>query len=358
MKDLVLYVGKYDPEETHRRVQDRCCANTKFWRPFVDGDTFPDLKSLEVRHIWATIPPETATLDLTPLIHAGLYRNPPPELILQSDGLAKLETIRLESPPELDSMIFRQLVGNPKTSAANLTRLDLRFCFLNNDTIAELLYKAPPGLRHLSLICGLPDNRDVLSMKTEEPTHLCPLLREYSKRLERLDYASNRVCQQIFFSEEEIGSLEASGAIHYGALGTVQDMAAEVDSYAIKATIQGSRQKEKKASRGRSVQEAIHKAAASPGSRLSGQTSISGIQEARVRHDTEMRLDDEEEQRRRLIGRSDKEWMRRIISFGSPCRFGEPWAGMQAGADLEEEGIEWVLASMCMILWSFRRAGD
>ena len=342
----MLYVGKHDPEETHVRGTAKCCANTRFWQPLVDGDTFPDLKNLEVRHIWAIPPPMTASLDLTNFIHSGMYRNPLPEVIRQSEGLSKLERICLESPPELDSTIFMQLVGNPKVATNNLTNLDLRFCFLNNDTVAELLYHAPPALKRLALIHGMPDNRDLFNMSQREPTHLCPLIREYSKRLERLDYGSNRVCQQIFFEETEIRALESSGAIHYGDLGNEEDLAAEVDAYAMKQVIQSIRQRSKQTTREKRIREALDEARKTISvPRFSDDSAMSAPAAARIRHECEMTFDEEEEQRRRQIGRSNQPWSRRIISFGSSCHFGEAWAGTQVAAELDEDGVEWVLAS-------------
>lgn len=62
-----------------------------------------------------------------------------------SYGLEKLENIILECPPELNSSILMQLMGNPKSMASNLQSLELRHCHLDLKTIGELLRELDNG---------------------------------------------------------------------------------------------------------------------------------------------------------------------------------------------------------------------
>ena len=356
MKKLVLYLGKHDPDETHLRRQDRCVPNAKFWRPFVSGMSFPDLRELEVRHYWATIPPENASLDTGDQhdVYGG-YTNCH-DVIGQSDGLTKLERIVLESPPELNSAVLMQLVGNPKAMASNLTTLDLRFCQLDHDTIAQLLYHAPPKLQRVSLLCGNSEEidhgnrRGSLYGEREESLHLCPLIRVFSKGLVHLDYSCGHVCRRLFFDEEEIDNLKQHGITTKIGDNHGQETDSEVlDAHAIRKTIESSRQSKKTAAREDRVKEALEAARSSRGSLAS--TSLFGgcskgvNPDAKVRRDTENLIDEEDEQRRRLVQRSNTKWFRRVIAWDGLCMFGDTWSEMKLAADMEEEAVEWVLAS-------------
>ena len=71
---LVIHVGKHDPEDSHPndREIERCHPSAKFWRPFVNGVTFPDCSELEIRHYWAAPHhPTIAGLDLSKEYDAG-----------------------------------------------------------------------------------------------------------------------------------------------------------------------------------------------------------------------------------------------------------------------------------------------
>lgn len=62
---LVLFVGRHEPIPTPSdRPRTICIPNAKFWRPLVNGSSFPDCQNLEIRHYWATSPPTHASLDL------------------------------------------------------------------------------------------------------------------------------------------------------------------------------------------------------------------------------------------------------------------------------------------------------
>ena len=62
---LVLFVGKHElGERLSERHRTPCIPNAKFWRPLVNGVSFPDCSDLEICHYWATSPPQHASLDL------------------------------------------------------------------------------------------------------------------------------------------------------------------------------------------------------------------------------------------------------------------------------------------------------
>lgn len=128
---LVLFVGRHEPGERQSgRPRTICIANAKFWRPLVNGNSFPDCAKLEIRHYWAASPPTHASLDLQKrysLIptNDSTYRVPhqpgvfrgrrnlemrPDQMVGPAKGLKGFESIVLECPPELDSPLLMQLL--------------------------------------------------------------------------------------------------------------------------------------------------------------------------------------------------------------------------------------------------------
>ena len=359
MKSLVIYVGEYDPDEPGGRSHAQCCANTKFWDPLVNGETFPDLKNLEVRHLWAAEPPKTASVDLTRFISSLAHRwvrNPPPDLISQASGLAKLESICLEGPPELDARTFMQMVGNPKVKANNLTDLDLRYCALPFDIVKELLLNAPKSLKRLSLMLNHHDRgENVLAFRPKPAVHLCPLIREFSKRLERLDFAAPYICSQMFYAEDEMQALDRSSLMPAGNANGELDSGVELDAAVIEEIITDSRKKSRQAHREQRFEEALavarknNRVVTEAGILLTG-PPLTPAQKMRVRTETQLSLDQEEEARQREIEKIDRTWLRRIIMLRGCCSLpeapgAESWPGLQMAAEQEEEGVEWVLAS-------------
>jgi len=59
----------------------------------------------------------------------------------------------------------------------------------------------------------------------------------------------------------------------------------------------------------------------------------------------ESHLDEEEERRKRTISGSEMKWFRRYIAFDGVCDGNATWGEIQVGAEMEEEGVEWVLVS-------------
>ena len=238
---IIVYVGRHDGDEpfdtrdTRRRIPSSCTPSADFWKPFVNGTCFPDCKDLEVRHYWATAPPTNASLDLTRTPEVAdiidddygrrtpaFYRGNPPRPVYfegrdpvipqigTTDGVRKFERVVLECPPELTSGIFMQLLGNPNSVANKLTYLELRFCNLNTETISKLLYHAPPSLKHMVLL-RIENNPSSDSLEQDEGPHLCPLIRDFGKRIIHLEYAASTVCNELFFDDVDKESLRSSG---------------------------------------------------------------------------------------------------------------------------------------------------
>lgn len=353
VKTLILYVGIHDPEETHIRRQHRCAPSAKFFRPLVDGVSFPHLKNLEVRHHWATIPPANASLETDLRHHAYIMPQICFDQLGRLDGLEKLESIVLESPPELDSAVLMQLVGNPKAVASNLTVLDLRFCELDSETVAQLFYHAPPKLARLSVLCGYDnhESRDYQpdhSRRAVTPTHLCPLVREFGKRLVHLDFGAAHICRQLFFDEEEMRSLRECGI--RTKLGANEDSDLEnLDDYAVRQTIQHVRHRRHMAAREANLGQTLdtlHTSDQPPDLTTVSEDSLHNVDtDSEIQPKKYASLDEEEQQRRRLISRSNKKWFRRFIAWQGLCDLNDTWTEMMLAADMEELGVEWVLAS-------------
>ena len=314
-----------------------------------------------MRHHWAVVPPATASLDVEDL-HNYIPRPECNDLIVLSDGLCKLESIMLETPPELSSAVFMQLVGNPKAEASNLTTLDLRFCPVDHPTIAQLLYHAPPNLKRLSLLLRpgsvlLQDHRNRSALPRSN-IHLCPLIRQYSKRLERLDYGARKICRHLFFDEDEIFAMRENGInTKIGEPGRGEVEAKRIDKHAIEQTIRTARQQRRAKERDERIRKAVHESDLST-NELDPQYSLemsarTGAAKYKAQRDMEALLDEEEAQRHRLINGSSTKWTRRIIALGELCEAGDTWAEMKLAADMEERGVQWVLASTSTSLLCF-----
>lgn len=357
VRRLILYVGKHDPEETHLRRQDRCAPSAKFFRPFVDGMSFPHLKNLEVRHHWATRPPANASLEIGVQRHAYMPQAGCYESIGHSNGLKNLESIVLESPPELNSAVLMQLIGNPKAVASNLTTLDLRFCELDQETLAQLLYHAPPKLARLTLLCGYEtlDSRNHSYTRSRMDTasvHLCPLIRQFGRRLMHLDFGAAHICRQLFFDDEEIRSLHESG-ISTKVGGNGGEGLEKLDVHAIQQTLRDVRQRKRTAARETHIGQALEtrRSSSQPSntSRLFGNPLYAANAESKIRMETEILLDEEEQQRHRLINQSKQKWFRRVVAWQGLCDWDDTWTEMKLAADMEEKGVDLVLASMSQL---------
>ena len=359
---LIVHVGNTEPDGTHvavpaghrRPIRNCCLPNADFWQPFVNGDCFPDCKYLEIRHHWATTPPANASLKIRAGVnsfgdsysrHRHLGTAPS---IGATGGLKKLESILLEATPELNSPLLMLLLGNPNSVAAKLTTLDLRHCELDEETMSKLLYHAPPNLKHLTLICR---PRRTYAYDDLDPPHLCPLIREFAKNVVHLEFASHSICRELFFDDLERESLRKSGITtrignHMGQIEGSENL----DTVLIRDTIEACRRQKRTKYRNERVEQAIS-AAKAPSSSTSTSTSLFGVAAnandaaLKARRDIEFTLDDEEESRCRLIEGSKTRWFRRFIAWGSLCCSTDTWAEIQLAADMEEKGIELIVAS-------------
>lgn len=360
---LILYLGRHDPDEIHGRSRTTCVPSAKFWRPLVNGVSFPDCLSLEIRHYWATTPPTHATLDLqkrygnsSTNYGRGLVDFPlsASQMVGPTKGLKRFESIMLECPPELDSLLLMQLLGNPDSVAVNLAKLELRFCNLDYETISKLLYHAPPNLNHLVLLCC--DNaRYYHGYDALEQPHLCPLIRDFGKKLVHLEFAAATICREVFFDDLEINSLRQNGvATRLGTDGGTIEEHDKLDTHAIRETVQACRRQKRSDFRAGRIKEAITAAKAQSGRKVSsslfGGGASANVSVARAEREAEALLDEEEEQRARLIKSSKTPWFRRIVAWHGLCHPEDTWEEIQLAADLEESGIEWVVASKFAIL--------
>lgn len=302
---LVVYVGKHDPHDTQSQVTEtrNCFPNAKFWRPFVNGEVFPDCSDLEIRHHWAATPPVNASLDLQKRYQTsanafvaspqgrpsrfGSRRNlvnrmanqemylPSTELIGSTSGLKKFESIILECPPEINSLLLMQLLGNPNALASNLTSLELRFCNLGYETISSLIYHAPLKVKRLVLLCS--DIQDDGFHALQEVVHLCPLIREFSKSLVHLEFGASTVCRELFFDDLDRQALRNNGIeTGLGIDGGAEDKNfGKLDGHAVRETIQACRKRKRMKFRNDRVKEAITAAKSRTSSEISS-TSLFG----------------------------------------------------------------------------------
>lgn len=371
---LVLFVGRHEPEERPDRPSVRCFPNAKFWRPLVNGISFPDCLNLEVRHYWATSPPTHASLDLQKHYtdastnyssdHRGVTRgsfrargdsfNSLDQTVGPTKGLKFFESVLLECPPELDSPLLMQLLGNPNSVAVSLAKLELRFCTLDYETISKLLYHAPPNLKHLVILCmdddGYPHGHD-----DAECPHLCPLIRDFSKKLVHLEFAASTICRELFFDDLEIRSLRQNGiTTGLGTEGGAIEGHESLDTHAIREIVEACRRQKKTRNRTGRIKEAITAAKAqnvvgtTPS--LFGGGANANLTAARAQREAEVLLDEEEEQRTRLVEGSKTPWFRRLITWNGLCHSNDTWEEIELAADMEEMGVEWVIASKRALL--------
>ena len=374
---LVLFVGRHEPDERPARPESMCFPNANFWRPLVNGISFPDCLNLEVCHYWATSPPTHPSLDLqmhytdASTNYDSDIRNHPSvvfrrrrrtlgplprvdEISVPTNGLKKFESILLECPPELDSPLLMQLLGNPDSVAVSLAKLELRFCSLDYDTISKLLYHAPPNLKHLVILCQ-GKSRYYRGHDGAEIPHMCPLIRDFSKKLVHLEFAASKICRELFFDDLEIRSLRQNGiSTGLGTEGGAIEGHESLDTHAIRETVEACRRQKRSRYRTGRIKEAITVAKAQnvvgTTSSLLGRGVSADLSTARAQREAEALLDEEEEQRTRLIEGSRTPWFRRLITWNGLCHPNDTWAEVELAADMEEFGVEWVIASKRALL--------
>jgi hypothetical protein len=190
-------------------------------------------------------------------------------------------------------------------------------------------------LTHLTLLLGHQYYMDHRDKRREPPPHLCPLVRQFSKNLVYLKYAARHVCRELFFAHDEISALTQSGLV----TNTDYEEAPEDDWISkahIRQLITQHRMWKSRTMRNRQVEEAIAHAKA----------DNSHLDVSTVKCNTQLRLDSEEEARKRTITDSMMPWKRSMIAWKGVCPGNGSWAHLQAGASMEEEGIEVTLTSI------------
>ena len=368
---LRLHVGNHDPAETHQRSHDSCSVDPGYWSPFFDCATFPNLICLHIRHFWAACPLPQVSLDLEDhckwssshgsFVYGngigdrhlrGPFTGHAPTPIGNLDGLEKLQALKLEYVPELDGHLLMRILGDPNSSAANLTTLELRFCNLAETIIANLLFHAPPKLERVVLLCRRPDQlvpawRDRTDRQRPN-VHLCPLLRHFAKNISHVEFGASGLCKQLLLDDAEILCLREEG-ISEGAPATRRSL----DACAIQRSVRSYRTKARATSRDAGIYP-LKAAGQTYGSRDIGSESICGNDKIRKREvpstdkmrcEAERILDAAEERRKRSIQGSRLPWFRRYISWEGSCSLSDKFEELQIAADIEEEGIVWVLAS-------------
>ena len=328
----------------------------------MNGIAFPDLKSVKIHHYWAAMPPQGSSLidqaencrypPASPtFIQSGRYAAGhryehafPSRSVLAEGGnigpcpnLEQLEEVYLESPPELNSALLMQILNNNVSKANRLKRLELRFCYIELQTIANLLQQEVTTLRHFTLLIGHKDNeRYVDHTQDHSLPHLCPLLRQFNKNIEEFKYASCHVCREIFFNDDEIRSLKQNGVTNNisSSRGTT-DNSTNFDRHALRQVITENRTKKKLNYRNSCIADAINEA------KRNNMTAL----DSTIKINTELQLDREDQARSRQIKDSKSRWKRSIISWEGLCHGTNEWAELQEGANMEEEGVDWVLTS-------------
>lgn len=127
---------------------------------------------------------------------------------------------------------------------------------------------------------------------------------------------------------------------------------AKLDGHAIRETVQDCRKQKRMKCRNDRVKQAMDAAKSSASSEsisrsLFGGNNASTANQnaAKAQRDTEALLDEEEGRRTRLVEGSKTPWFRRIVAYRGLCNPTDTWEEIQIAAEMEEKGIEWVLAS-------------
>ncbi|KAI9810338.1 MAG: hypothetical protein M1827_006305 [Pycnora praestabilis] len=339
-----------------------CMPNARFWRPYLNGSTFPNCRTVEINHYWKTPRHGVSTIqtanedgDRLSSSHSSL-RDAVTQLGSLA-GLKNLESISLEHCKEMSSTILEAIFFRRESVAAKLKILELRFCNIDYGVLHKLMSQALPYLTHFTLHVGLlsataEGAKYELNDRSDNQNfpHLCPLVREFGRNVTCLELAVPYLCRDIFIDEHESGALLKAGiCTDIGKCGgdiANSDQGVNLDRYAIRQAILEYRAKKLERRHKQRIAQAVSESemttASTGGSLFGGNTLSSELQVAR---DTEYAIDVEKQKRRRLISDARGTWRRKMISWQGLCRDHETWAEMMEEADLEEEGVEWVLAN-------------
>lgn len=341
---ITLFLGRHgadvsDPGFRPSHQQD-CTPNASFWRPFLNGDSFPDLRSVKLHHYWARNPENSANI----LAQASTeYRflgnrysrlsNRHKEEVEQLGpcfGLEKLQEIFLESVPELSPSLLGQILNNQASKAHNLKKLDIRFCSLDASTLNFLLQQQIDSLTHFTLFVPASTTADLHGfIGDSQAPHLCSQVVSFCKNLVYLKYLTSHICHDLFLNEQEKGILNETGLS-----AQLMENSGGLDRHAVRQVLDEYRGKQARLRREQRLSESLAKAR---------------VENPRIYGSAlELELDQEEEKRKRLIAESKTPWKRSIIGLKGICgrdARAAQWGELEELANMEEAGVEWVLTS-------------
>lgn len=119
------------------------------------------------------------------------------------------------------------------------------------------------------------------------------------------------------------------------------------DAHAIRETIAEHRAKKALQYRNNRVEKAIWEA----------QDKNDRINVPMIRVRTESQIDQAEETRKRNIEDSKTRWKISLIAWNGPCNGINSGAELQAAADMEETGVDWILTNRYSYMFSCSYAG-
>lgn len=317
-----------------------CRPNKKFWSGIFNGQSFPDLSEVEIRHDAG-------------IGGAGSTWNPTPVVFDNGDlkGLDKITNLIVESAPELnDSVLMSALNFAHKLKVLELCNIN----GLSYEALSQLLPHALPNLTHFTLKIAANHGASAMARRQLEnyqlsspsndsinplPPHLCPLFRQFARNLQYLNLKAPYLCRDLFLDDVEKSKLEEVGvrADIGGAAGApVLSSSGEevrVDTIAINEIIKTFRRKREERRFRAAVNEALKEKGVKRGDRKY-EVAITGVEY-------------EEEQKRVKRARkiNEQKWTRKIRVSQGMCRGGECWAEMGVLASLEEEGVNWLLGN-------------
>lgn len=341
---ISLYLGRHGVGISDPGFQPspppNCTPNASFWRPYLNGDSFPDLRSLKLHNDWARHPGNPANILAQATREYAVLENryfglstrhsKEPEQLGPCFGLEKLQEVFLESVPELSPSILGQILNNQASKAHNLKKLDIRFCNLDADTLNFLLQQQLDSLTHFTLFVSASSTADLNGIIDDpQAPHLCSQIVSFCKNLVYLKYLTSHICRDLFLNEQEKWILKETGLS-----AQLMDNRGEVDRQAIRQVLEEHRGK----------QARLHRE-----QRLSGSLAKARVDNPRSYASAlELELDQEEEKRKRLIAESKTPWKRSIIGLRGICsRDGRAaqWDELEELANMEEAGVEWALTS-------------
>lgn len=341
---ITLFLGRHgadvsDSGSRHSPQQD-CTPNASFWRPFLNGDSFPDLRSVKLHHYWARNPENSANILAQASTEYGFLGNRYSRLSNRHKeeveqlgpcfGLEKLQEIFLESVPELSPSLLGQILNNQASKAHNLKKLDIRFCSLDASTLNFLLQQQIDSLTHFTLFVPASTTADLHGfIGDSQAPHLCSQVVSFCKNLVYLKYLTSHICHDLFLNEQEKGILNETGLS-----AQLMENSRGLDRHAVRQVLDEYRGKQARLRREQRLSESLAKAR---------------VENPRIYASAlELELDQEEEKRKRLIAESKTPWKRSIIGLKGICgrdARAAQWGELEELANMEEAGVEWVLTS-------------